>query len=102
MGYGVNTQEKRCSGPRSKSTHSSHNTQKSFDPPLTPPSMGYPGTGGGGVGGSKSKNQKIHWGIIFCPKMMILQGVRRLIPYLGVCYANETKRGGVYNACACA
>ena len=42
---------------------------------LTPPQKkGYPGAGGGGYGGQNPKN---HWGIIFGPKMMILQGVRR-------------------------
>ena len=34
---------------------------------------GYPGPGWKG-----GRNRKIHWGIIFGPKMMILQGVRRL------------------------
>ena len=38
-------------GPGSKSTHSGHNMQRSFDPPPTPthtqpPKMGYLGTGG--------------------------------------------------------
>ena len=48
----VHIQEKSSSGPRSKCTHSGHNTQRSFDPP---PQKGYPGAGGGGVQGSKSK-----------------------------------------------
>ena len=38
------------------------------------------------VGGG---DQKIHWGIIFCSKAMILQGVGRLILDLGVCYTND-------------
>ena len=46
--------------------------------------MGYLGTG--------CQNPKIHLGIILCPKLMILHGVRRLIPYLGVCHANEPKK----------
>ena len=40
-------------------------------PPPPPPKKGYPGAGGG-YGGQNPKN---HWGIIFGPKMMILQGV---------------------------
>ena len=31
--------------------------------------------------------------------MMILQGVRHLMPYLGACYTNDPKRGG-YNIMA--
>ena len=48
-----------------------------------PPKRGTQVQGGKGV---KIKN---HWGIIFGPKMMILQGVRRQKPYIGVCYANH-------------
>ena len=33
MGWGVHVQEKSCPGPGSKSTHSTQNTQRSFDPP---------------------------------------------------------------------
>ena len=33
---------------------------------------------------------------------MILQGVRRQKPYIGVCYANAPPKGGVYDARACA
>ena len=40
--------------------------------PPPPKKKGYPGAGGYG-----GQNPKIHWGIIFGPKMMILQGVRR-------------------------
>ena len=40
------------------------------------------------------KIQKNHWGIIFGPKMMILQGVRRQKPYIGVCYANDPQKRG--------
>ena len=75
------------SGPRSKYTHGGHNT---WDPrhglggkevlppppphphPHPPLKKGYPGAGG--YGGQNPKN---HWGIIFGPKMMILQGVKR-------------------------
>ena len=55
--------------------------------------------GGGGYGGQNPKN---HWGIIFGLKMMILQGVRHPKPYNGICYANDPKKGGVYDAHACA
>ena len=48
--------------------------------------------GGGGATGVKI--QKNHWVIIFGPKMMILQRVRRQKPYIGVCYANDPKKGG--------
>ena len=40
------------------------------------------------------KIQKNHWGIIFGPKMMILQWLRRHKPYIGVCYTNDPKKGG--------
>ena len=53
-------------------------------------------------GGSGVKIQKNHWGIIFGPKMMILQGVRRQTPYTRVCYANNPKKGGGYKALALA
>ena len=56
-------------------------------PPPTPPQKGVPGYGG--LKGSKTKN---HWGIIFSPKMMILQGVGHPVPYLGVSYANDPWR----------
>ena len=46
--------------------------------------------------------KKNHWGIIFGPKMMILQGVRRQKPYVRVCYPNDPKKGGVYDVRACA
>ena len=44
----------------------------------------------------KVKNQKIIGGSFFGPKMMILQGVIRWKPYVGVCYANNPKKGGGY------
>ena len=53
---------------------------------LTPPKKGYPGAGGNG-----GHNPKNHWGIIFGPKMMILQKV-----------TNDPKKGGAYNTRACA
>ena len=40
------------------------------------------------------KIQKNHWGIIFDPKMMILQGFRRPKPCVAVCYANDPKKRG--------
>ena len=58
-------------------------------PPTHPPKKGYPGTGG-----YRGQKRKIHWGIIFSPKMMILQGVGHPVPYLGVWYANDPKKGG--------
>ena len=60
--------------------------QRSIDPP--PKKKGYPGTGG-----YRGQNSKIYWAIIFGPKMMVLQGVRHQKPYLGVCYANDPKKG---------
>ena len=45
-------------------------------------------------GGYEGQNPKNHWGIIFGPKMMILQGVGRQKPYVGVSYANDPKKGG--------
>ena len=73
---------------------SSPTTHKPFDPsPLTHPSQkrGAEMRDGGG-GGSKLRD---HGGIIGTPNMMILQGVRHLIPYLGVCYGNDPKKRGV-------
>ena len=66
----------QSSGPRSKSTHTAHNTQGIFDPthlhPPTllphPPKMGYPAKGGAVV--SKSKKPL---GDNFVSQMMILQ-----------------------------
>ena len=78
----------RDPGPKSKYTHNGHNTQRSFDPP-TPPQKGLPGRGGTGI-----KIQKNHWKILFGPKMMILQGVTRQKPYIGVCYVNAPKKRG--------
>ena len=74
---------------KTKSTHSKHNVQRSFDPPLTCfyQKKGNPGTGGGG------QNQKNHWEIVLSHKMMILQGFRPPIPHLGVCDMNDPKGG---------
>ena len=59
---------------------------------------GYPGTGWRWGGGDE--NEKIHWGIIFSPKMMVLQGVRHPVPYLGVSYVNDPKKsGGIWRPC---
>ena len=54
-----------------------------------PPKKGYPSTGG-----QRGQKRKIHWGLIFSPKMMFLQGVGHPVPYLGVSYANDPKKGG--------
>ena len=54
-----------------------------------PPKKGVPG-----YGGLKGSKRKIHWGVIFSPKMMILQGVGHVVPYLGVSYANDPEKGG--------
>ena len=57
------------------------------------------GTVGVGWGGSK---MKIRCGVLFCPKMMILQGVGHPIPKLGVRYANYNRNWRVYDTRACA
>ena len=44
--------------------------------------------------GGLAEGNRIHWGIIFSPKMMVLQGVGHLVPYLGVSYANDPQNGG--------
>ena len=59
-----------------------------------PPKKGVPKRG-------RWSNRKNSLGDHFLSKMMIFQGVRRLIPYLGVCYPNNPKKGGVYNARTC-
>ena len=66
-------------------------------PTPQPPKKGYPG-----MEGERGHKRKIHWGIIFFPKMMILQGVGHLEPYLGVLYANDPQKGGVYGVRTCA
>ena len=81
--------------------NSAHNSQRSFERPTPPSKMGYPGTGGGGEGVSKSK-RKSHWGIIFWPKMMSLQGVGHPKPQLGVCYANDPPKKGPKRRLRCA
>ena len=48
MGNGVHVQESSA-GPRSKYTHSGHNTQRRFDPP-PPQKKGYAGAAGAGAG----------------------------------------------------
>ena len=52
--------------------------------------------------GWRPRNQKIHWGMVLLGKIMILQGVGHPISCLGVCYENDPKKGGVYDARACA
>ena len=54
-------------------------------PPHTQP---HPHTQGRG------QNRKIHWGIIFSPKMMILQEVQHPVPYFGVSYTNDPPQTG--------
>ena len=49
-----------------------------------------------GTGGWGGQNRKIHWGITFSPKMMILQGVRHPIHTLGYPTRMTPKRGGVW------
>ena len=44
--------------------------------------------------GYRPQNQKIHWGMVLLGKIMILQGVGHQISCLGVCYANDPKKGG--------
>ena len=73
-------------GPNTQTAATIH--KEVLTPP--PPKKGVPRYGGG-VRGSKSKN---HRGIIFGPKMMILQGVIRQKPYVGVCYADDPQKGG--------
>ena len=75
----------------SPNTHTAATTRKLVVTPPPPPTIkGVPRCNGGtGV-----KIQKNHWGIILGPEMMILQGVRRQNPYIGVCYAKEPKKGG--------
>ena len=87
--------KKKVQGLRSKYTHSGHNTQRSFDPPQAPPPQkkGYPGAGGGG-GVARVKIPKNHWGIIFGPKMMILQGLDVRNHTLGYATRTTPKKGG--------
>ena len=62
------------------------------------------GTGTGTVVGGRGQNRKkTHWEIILIltPKMMILQGVKHLISPMGVCYANDLKRGGIWHPRLC-
>ena len=92
-GLGGPCTRKKFLGPGSKFTHSGRNTQRSLDPPTNPPNpqkRGAPSYGGGVRGGGQ--NQKICWGIILSPTIMILQGVRQ--PYLAVCYVNDPKNEG--------
>ena len=74
------------------------------DTPIPPhPHTPTPLKRGTRVRGAKGvKNEKVHWGIIFSPKMMILQGVGYPVPYLGVSHANGPQKGGVYGARTCA
>ena len=69
-------------------------------PPLH--QKGVPGSGGWGGGGYEGQNPKNHWGIIFRPKMMILQRVRRLIQHLGVGYTDDPQGPTTHNTQASA
>ena len=51
------------------------------------------------MGWCGGQNWKLHWGITFCPKVMILQGVRHPVRYLGVCYANDPNKIGIWRLC---
>ena len=68
-----------------------HTQQPQHANNIQPPPIKKRYPGAGEYGGQDPKN---HWGIIFGPKMMILQGVRRYKPYIGVCYANNPKKRG--------
>ena len=63
-------------------------------PPAPPPPPPPPPKRGTRVRGVRGQKQKIHWGIIFCPKMMTLQGVGHPVPYLGVSYATDPQKEG--------
>ena len=70
-------------------THTAATIRKEVLTPPQPPQKGYPDMGWYG-----GQNPKKYWEIIFGPKMMILQGVCRQKPYLGVCYVNDPQKGG--------
>ena len=75
-------------------THTAATIRKEFltpPPPHPPPQKRGTQVREGGYGAQNPRN---HWGIIFGPKMMILQRVGRQKPYIGVCYANDPKKGG--------
>ena len=59
-------------GPNTHTAATIHKEGLTPPHPTPPLKKGYPGAGG--CGGQNPKN---HWGIIFGPKMMILQGVKR-------------------------
>ena len=48
--------------------------------------------------GIEASESEIHWGILLLGKILILQGVGHPISCLGVCYANDPPKGGVYDA----
>ena len=75
--------------------HTAPSTRKEvLTPPRHPPYPHPPPKGVPGYVGLRGQKRKIHRGIIFSPKMMILQGVGHPVPYLGVSYANDPKKGG--------
>ena len=71
-------------------------------PPHPPPPTPSPQKVLSSFRGYRPQNQKIHWGMVLLGKIMSLQGVGHQISCLGVCYANDPKKGGVYNTRACA
>ena len=71
-------------------THTAATIRKEF---LTPPPKGVHMCGGGG-GGTGVKIQKIIGGSFLVLKMMILQGVVRRKPYIGVCYTKDPEKRG--------
>ena len=78
-------------------THTAATIRKEvLTPPHPQPQKGVPRSLGG-IRGSKSKKSL---GDHFCPKMMILQGVRCQKSYIGVCYVNDPKKGGGYTTLA--
>ena len=81
----------RDQGPNTHTAATIH--KEVLTPPPRPPQPP-PKKGTEVRGGTRVKIQKNHWGIIVGPKMMILQGVRRQKPCIGVCYVKDPKRGG--------
>ena len=102
MGEGVHIHGKSCSGPRSKSKHSGRNTKRSFDPTPPHPCPHPPQNGVPGCWGDRGVKIEKFIGGSFLSKND--DSTRCLIPYLGVCYANDPEKGGggVCNACTCA
>ena len=75
-------------GTGTKSTHSVGYGQVSFALPPKSSSQVQGGWGGGG------QNEKIDWGTLLSPKMMIVSEVRHQISHTGVCYMNNPPKRG--------